>query len=228
MDSVLAPIVIGVAINCEQLHIDTLEKKGVNWSQVVCEALAEEYENVTIVPLIITKKKNLELSNSLGLSVSPPKAGRVSVSWIETSEIRNNKVTVELSFEAYDKVWTFKHSKNQGSKIDGGDVITKKINVAPFIGVKKIITDSPVGKRMIKHCDAGQVVFEEYLGAPIIAKKNDRITGVVIANGVRVEMSVQILEDIYQINQKFKMRTLPSGAVLYGVYDGNGIAYVEE
>lgn len=226
-------VLLSGAINCSDVR-GNIESSIItdvalkNSLVAVCQSFPPDYEKIIIYPL---KLSALEVSENLAKAsvlVGQPVAGKIKVTWMDVREHdKEYQVTLKVAFEAYKSVWVFSNDLNADSLLKQEDVTLKTLNVAPFLGIRNFVEGNPVGKRLIKYCNKGQIIFNEYLSAPLLVKKNMGIKAVLIDNGLKIEMDAVSLEDADKLNQKIKIRVLASGAVLTGILEGKDTVYVK-
>lgn len=230
MLGVMAAAMLNTAVSCAAVSSSLSAGDAVKqWQRDTCTSLQKEFDDVVLVPTRESYEDSVAVGEKSTTVISQPVAGRLKVSWVELIDAHKvRRYNTSFSIEAYKNVWVFERDLNAGSLIKSQDVALKKVNVAPFLGIKVFADTDPTDKKLQTRSKKGQIVFREYLLDKPLINRNDRVTVVLQQAGLKIEMDAVALEDAVEQGQKIKVRSVSGGATLTGVVKENNRVYVDE
>lgn len=213
---------MGVTINCNEL----INKPGVDpiWQKPVCDQLSKDYVDVELIPL---KSHVLQIKDDSKREIQTPlisslKGGRLKVTVYEKNkDSTHSEVTYLFSVNAYKDVWVMSRSMNSGSIIKEQDVFKSKMNVAPLMGVKTLVEDNPVGKKLKFSQKKSSFLFDDSLDVPNLVSTGDKLAAKIVNGNVNIEAYVIALEAGSEKGQQIKVRLIATGATFQATIKGN-------
>lgn len=217
---------LNLSVDCSTLKLHELDE-GEKWKKEVCEKLVVDYENVVLTPISSSYKK-VAGDGLRGIVLSTPLAGRLKIRRVINDG--NNgfqEILTNYSFNAYKTVWVLKKKIRHGDLIDKKDIFRKKINVAPFIGLRNFDVKNPVGMTTIKNMPSGSFLYEEIISAPALIRVKDRVTVVLHLDNLKIKTIGVALENGINLEDEIKVKIIDTGAVVNAKIIGKKDVYVE-
>jgi flagella basal body P-ring formation protein FlgA len=227
-------------INCDQMLFNKSESRSdVQVEQVekkICNFFSNNYEHVKLTSLKVTslkatakaaekKQAKVVLNEPI---IEEPLAGRVKISWwAETKNESAVQLNVTYSMEAYKNIAIFGKNIAINTTIRDSDIYFSTVNVAPFLGIKGFLKESPVGKMVIKKATKGHYVFSDILSPPAMIRKDQVIYVVVKSAGLSINTEAIALENGFAVDSLIKVKVKDTGAVLMARIKSEKIVYVE-
>lgn len=226
---------INSTINCDEIllgrsqsrpdvQVELVERK-------ICNFFSANYEHVKLTLLKVTTKATAEKKSKVILNepiIEEPLAGRVKISWWNAS--KNESVVhlnVTYSVDVYKSIAIFAKNIAINTTLRDSDIYFNTVNVAPFLGVKGFLKESPVGKMVTKKATKGHYIFSDILSAPALIKKDQFIYVVVKSAGLSINTEAIALENGFEVDSLIKVKVKETGAVLTARIKSEKIVYVE-
>ncbi len=203
------------------------DEEGERWKTEVCEKLAEDYEDVSLTPISSSYKNVSEISLQR-VALSNPLAGRLKVTRVIKDENDGFKeIVTNYSFKAYKRVWVLKRKIRNGELISKKDIFQKKLNVAPFVGLRNFDVRNPEGMTTIKNMPKGAFLYEEVISIPALIKEKDKVTVILHVNNLKIKTLGIALESGANLKDEIKVKIIDTGAVINAKIMGKSDVYVE-
>lgn len=222
-------------INCDEILLRRSESRADVQVELVerkiCNFFSVNYEHVKLTSLKVMAKAAEQRKSSVALHepvIEEPLAGRVKISW--WNEAKNESamhLTVTYSIEMYKSIAIFGKNIAVNNTIKDSDIYFNTVNVAPFLGVKGFLKESPVGKMVIKKATKGHYIFSDILSPPAMIKKDQVIYVVVKSAGLSINTEAIALENGFEVDDLIKVKVKNTGAVLTARIKSEKIVYVE-
>jgi|GEM_PF-5594194 len=220
----LSLLTVGQVIPCSSIAYRDIERPAELEQAIgvhICEPLENEYESVNLMVIAVrgqvkdsgdTPEKNLSRWSS-----SPLKAGRIK---LQQSAVKSRGAIVWFKVEAKKAIWVAKNNLPPGTKITGGMVTHKPVDVAPYIGVKLLFESSPVGMYLAGSHSKGLPFVDGELRTPPLAVRSEVVKVSYSERNFAIELSGVLLENAWSLGDVVQVRLLRGNKIINGVVTG--------
>lgn len=222
MNSIYFAGLLSLVVDCESLSSLSKEEE---WQSQVCIKLQEDFDDVRLTALKLNVRsvdsERLESNVVIGNIL----AGRLKVDIIDKNLMEKRQYL--FSVNASKDVWVTKKKKYQGEVISHDDVVKKKINIAPFVGLRTIVKDDIQGKVLNKTLKRDEIVFADYLEFKKLIVQKQIVDLVLRSGNLQIKTKGQAMEAAANEGDSIKVRVIETGAILTGLVKGKENVYVE-
>jgi flagella basal body P-ring formation protein FlgA len=197
------------------------------WQERFCRRYSKDY--TTISYEVIAQKSNFnhtEHSEVLGdLSIGSIRAGRVKLEW--NGKNTPEKSTIWLKVNAKKLAWVSNVSLASGISIREEHISKKLVNVASIEGIKKILTNSPVGSVLNTQARKGQLLTTDIVSLPPLVQRNKQVTILVSTGALHIKTKGVAKEFGWKKGDSIFVEAESSNGAVLAKVIGNNLVYVK-
>ncbi len=215
---------LNLFINCQDISA-ALEQEI--WPIQVCSQLKEKYDDVQLTAIKVIEKLTQSSMEPQRPEIGDVFAGRLKVVVAGIKDGRSIHSHITFAVSASQDAWVAKKTMYKNRAIEESDFVLKKINVAPFVGLKSMLVGelpSGVLNRTIKK---NEILFLEYLDAENIINPRQLIDLVITSGNLMIKTKGIALGSAKKAGDQIKVQVLETGATVSGLVKGKEYIYVE-
>lgn len=215
---------LNLFINCQDIPA-ALEQEI--WPTQVCSQLKKKYDDVQLTAIKVMEKLTQGSIGPQSPEIGDVFAGRLKVVVTGIKDGRSIQSHITFAVSASQYAWVAKKAMYKNKAIEESDFVLKKINVAPFIGLKNMLVGelpSGVLNRTIKK---NEILFLEYLDAENIINPRQPIDLVITSGSLMIKTKGIALGSAKKEGDQIKVQVLETGATVSGLVKGKEYIYVE-
>jgi flagella basal body P-ring formation protein FlgA len=215
---------LSLVIDCENL---SLPSKQDQWQLQVCNQLQSEFDEVHLTSLKVTNYKVDSGSELQPIVIGDILAGRVKVEVTSEKDGQLIESRYLFSVKATRNVWVAKNKMYKGDLVQQDDFVLKKMNVAPFIGLKTFVNSNFIPRVLNKTVKKNAIFFEEYFEVKKLIAQRQIIDLFIMSGNLQIKAKGQAMESADREGDRIKVKIIETGAILMGVVKGKENVYVE-
>jgi flagella basal body P-ring formation protein FlgA len=222
MNSIYLAGALSLVIDCDDL---SLQSNRDQWQSQVCSQLQSDFDDVRLTAIKLNRHSVNSASEVRKVVIGNIMAGRLKVDVIDDDPLIQSRYL--FSVNATRDVWVAKNKMYKGEVIDQDDLVLKKINVAPFIGLKTFLQEHFQGQILTRTIKKNEIVFADYLETKKLITQKQTIDLLIISGSLQIKTKGQAMESADKEGDKIKVKVIETGAILTGVVEGKENVYVE-
>jgi flagella basal body P-ring formation protein FlgA len=219
MNSIYFAGALSLIIDCENLSVQSNHEQ---WHSQVCSQLQSDYDDVRLTAIKLSHR-------SVGASDMPPVVvGKIVAGRLKVDVVDGIKQSHYLfSVNATQHVWVAKNKMYKGEIISRDDLILKKANVAPFVGLKTFFQEPLQGKMLARAIKKNEIIFADYLESKKLINQKQTIDLLIMSGNLQIKTKGKAMESAVNEGDSIRVKVLETGAILTGVVKGKENVYVE-
>ncbi len=222
MNSIYLVGVLSLVIDCKNL---SLQSDNDLWQSEVCDQVQSDFDDLRLTAIRLNRQSVEATSEIQPVVVGNIMAGRLRVDI--TDDNRLMKSCYLFSVDATRYVWVAKNKIYKGEAISNDELTLKKMNVAPFIGLKEFLQE-PMGHQVLNRTiKKNEIVFLDYLESKKLIVQRQTIDLLIISGDLQIKAKGQAMESADKEGDVIKVRVIETGAILTGVVKGKENVYVQ-
>jgi len=214
---------LGLAIDCNQITSPPL---GKDWQSQVCNKLQAQYDDVQLVVIKVTDLVGPDISLNR-VQVGDLFAGRIKVSVPVNLNGQQAGREYLLSVQAIKDVMVATRSVYKGRSLQDGDAIRKRVNVAPFIGLKEFTQVNEKNTVLKKTLKRNEIIFSEYFENEKIIMPRQSVDVVIVSGDIAIKAKGIAIDSAEQIGSEIRVKVVETGVVVKGTVKMQENLYVE-